>query len=528
MEDTSTKLESEFNFQSDTLDGIGFDESQTTQLATRRFTGRRGRVAYGKRGSTRSRQPLPIASLHNESSLGLTEDSMDFENVHGDSLAAPNPRSRRKVQRHRSSLSFGIGALDIQDSSEATPGKASSLSTMSTKSSSSRNTENLHPNLNEQVLSFKANSASTCFSSLSRSSSVGLGQRSSFNNSSGLGLSHQESSSTGVSSTNSYLSPKASSRKRSVCESPAIHPDELSNNGGISITRTSTSSFGTRRSRSRIFSPQATKNIMGSSVVNLDVYESLPFFPDTERPDGDICDSDTDVNDTSNILSTSIDLDSSQDVSVNELDTSFEVDRPPLQIKRTSSIASRFENDIFAPINLKDGKKGHEQVFEEMSSYDDLKFLIRQLRAWKNGTQAMVSRFCTVVPPSKWKHERKNKFNNWLTSSLGFSLRSGGGGVLYLQTNKTNASKVHKELEDAMLSYKTTSKDTVTRPKLERKSTCPPAFPISSVKIARSPSIPMLRGRSLTSPSIFPSFRSRRSRYVSNLILRCLSLFLRF
>ena len=163
-----------------------------------------------------------------------------------------------------------------------------------------------------------------------------------------------------------------------------------------------------------------------------------------------------------------------------------------------------------------------------MSSYEDLKFLIRQLRAWKNGTQAMVSRFCTVVPPSKWKHERKNKFNHWLTSSLGFSLRSGGGGVLYLQTNKTNASKVHKELEDAMLSYKTTSKDNCARPKLERKSTCPPAFPISSVKIARSPSIPMLRGRSLTSPSVFPSFRSRRSRYVSNLILRCISPFLRF
>ena len=160
-----------------------------------------------------------------------------------------------------------------------------------------------------------------------------------------------------------------------------------------------------------------------------------------------------------------------------------------------------------------------------MSSYDDLKFLIRELRKWNSGKQAMVfgmKKLCTIVLPSKWKHQRKMSLNQWVTTHFKFTLKSGGGNVSYLQTSRSNGEQVLKKLDAALLSYKESSKGNRPKP-LEEVQTIPPLplpltipqLPMSSIKISRSfstPMMPILRRRSATNPSILPSLRSSLSK----------------
>jgi hypothetical protein len=218
------------------------------------------------------------------------------------------------------------------------------------------------------------------------------------------------------------------------------------------------------------------------------------------------------------LLSNSIDIEGNDDPEEGHNDNSIDLGIPPGRMRRMSSVGGTFEEAIFAPVELKQGTRVHDQVFSNMSSYEDLKFLIRELRKWNSGKQTVVfgtiRRLCTIVPPKQWGHERKLAFHEWATTHLGFCHRSGGGMVSYLQTSQSNGRQVLKTLEAALLSHKESSKS--DRMQQTRKTFVQPRLPMSSIKLMRrsvsTPMMPSLRSMSLTSPGLIPNVRPSLSR----------------
>jgi len=107
--------------------------------------------------------------------------------------------------------------------------------------------------------------------------------------------------------------------------------------------------------------------------------------------------------------------------------------------------------------------KSHDQEEEEenplksVSSYEDLKFMIKTLRKWSKGKNLAsfgVAMGCTIAIPSKWSPVRKGAFMTWAKTGLGFSLRSGGGNVAFLQTTSAKGMEVLKDLEAKLLRHK--------------------------------------------------------------------------
>ena len=89
-------------------------------------------------------------------------------------------------------------------------------------------------------------------------------------------------------------------------------------------------------------------------------------------------------------------------------------------------------------------------VLGSMSSYQDLKFLIKTLRKERGGRNLSWH----VAPPSVWDTSRRASFFQWTTKSLGFTLRAGGINMSYLQISKAKGADVLKLLESSMISYK--------------------------------------------------------------------------
>ena len=132
-----------------------------------------------------------------------------------------------------------------------------------------------------------------------------------------------------------------------------------------------------------------------------------------------------------------------------------------------------FEDAIFAPVESIKMERDEviaapeidndNTIFNTMSSYEDLKFLIKELRRWSSGKQLHASfginKNCTVVPPNSWPSARRASFVEWATFHLGFCHKCCGGTVVYLQINESNAKQVQNDLEKALLEYKETSKN---------------------------------------------------------------------
>jgi hypothetical protein len=211
------------------------------------------------------------------------------------------------------------------------------------------------------------------------------------------------------------------------------------------------------------------------------------------------------------------------------LEQSFEIDMgmginmplPLNKLKRTASIQSgTFENAIFG------NQDDHSRVFEHMSSYQDLKFLVRELRKFYNndGKQTVVfgsmHRACTVVPPRQWSHDHKTAFHTWLKDHLGFCLRSGGVMVNFLQTTKQKGKKTLDMLEAALLSYKKSTNHGGTgsgagadKALLGSEKTKQYPIPMSSIKIkphptALTPLLPSLKRSTLKTTPMLPGVRS--------------------
>jgi hypothetical protein len=128
--------------------------------------------------------------------------------------------------------------------------------------------------------------------------------------------------------------------------------------------------------------------------------------------------------------------------------------------QHSSSSASR--NESFASATgeseNEDGKQQrstHDIIFDQMSSLDDLKFLIHALRKEKNASSSKhFGNSWTVVPDTKWSTQRRSGFFQWLVHRLEFSIRSLGNSVNVLQISKAEGAKLLQSLEAAFESKK--------------------------------------------------------------------------
>lgn len=149
------------------------------------------------------------------------------------------------------------------------------------------------------------------------------------------------------------------------------------------------------------------------------------------------------------------------------------VSRPPTQVRRMSSTHSTsFSDCIFGPVDRADqdvkvdfmthpmGLKFIENpllVFDTMSSYEDLKFLVKELRRLKSGkTFTSFGPFKSWAIPllHSWSPDRRYAFIAWTTKDLGFRIRKGGNSVLFLQIQPSGGLEVLKALEVALFEYK--------------------------------------------------------------------------
>lgn len=111
------------------------------------------------------------------------------------------------------------------------------------------------------------------------------------------------------------------------------------------------------------------------------------------------------------------------------------------------------------------------RIFETMSDYEDLKFLIKALRKEKHGSTFASfgsTKTWTIAPPSAWDSRRRAAFLQWASRGLGFSLRAGGGAIAFLQTTVTKGGVVLESLEAALIAHKSKNADeNVAMPKRE-------------------------------------------------------------
>lgn len=496
---------------------LDWEESKVTQTALSKLAGRRRRV-YGRRTHTSSTLNVGRAfggHDENDSDDGQQQQQQQTEhqtisNVDDDINASRKVRNayggRHKAASSKSALKSSRGFSSTENENSHPNVAVSGTSSSSTP---------------KKTFGSNTSASLSCFSSISRHVSNTMSYGSYRSNSSSY-----SSSAVGADTNHELniagecLTPtqaySASSRKRGVCDSPIVGVDDLSTNGGLSISRNSTSSFGSsRRSRSRIFSPASTHKMMEAAEFKaVDTIEGHVIPNENtvrNKQEESFHESDSDDDNDENSLKSMMMNTTLDDSNSNEDMNQSRVEElpgfptanilPPTRPRRMSSIDDAFSEAIFEPVEI--AANHHSRIFKHMSSYEDLKFLIRELRKWKSGKQLVafgMSKTCTIVPPKAWKHERKTNFIFWATTKLGFCQRCGGGIVTYIQTTQAKGLQILKDLENALLSYKESCKNEEIKPVIRKEEDRKP--PMSSVKIL---------SRAISTPTL-PSFRSSLTR----------------
>jgi hypothetical protein len=222
-----------------------------------------------------------------------------------------------------------------------------------------------------------------------------------------------------------------STKKRGVCGSPLDDFDDASA-GGFSLSRLSQHSH----SRSRMFSPPSAR-LSSFSLESTEEKKSRAM--DIASDDGG--DSDTRDGD-----------DSGGDASVESVGNSRSAipsfGAHPQQLRSSLGLNDSIFGSSRTIEPIESLNEGY--VLDSMSSYPDLKFLIKTLRKEQGGRNMSWH----VAPPTLWDTTRRASFFQWTTKSLGFTLRAGGINLSYLQISKAKGADVLKLLESSMVSYK--------------------------------------------------------------------------
>jgi hypothetical protein len=128
----------------------------------------------------------------------------------------------------------------------------------------------------------------------------------------------------------------------------------------------------------------------------------------------------------------------------------------PKPVRRSSN---DFDDSVFGVkgISGADASLNSSHIFDTMSNYDDLKFLIKALRKEKVGSTISsfgTTKTWTIVAPLAWESKRRTAFLQWASRGLGFSLRAGGGAVAFLQISMTKGGAILESLEAALIAHK--------------------------------------------------------------------------
>ena len=91
-----------------------------------------------------------------------------------------------------------------------------------------------------------------------------------------------------------------------------------------------------------------------------------------------------------------------------------------------------------------------EDVIKSMTSYEDLKFIVNELRKESKGNCPSWY----VAPHNKWEQTRRVPFLKWIKQSLGFVLRVAGNQVSIAQISKTKGKERLKILEEVLKNHK--------------------------------------------------------------------------
>ena len=115
-------------------------------------------------------------------------------------------------------------------------------------------------------------------------------------------------------------------------------------------------------------------------------------------------------------------------------------------------------DDADTVVGADEQKEKEEDPLEDVSSYEDLKYLIKILRKWSNGKNAAsfgAGTGCTIAIPAKWSQARRQSFLNWSIQGLGFNIDSvQQGKARSIKAPARKATKIHQDLEAKLLRHK--------------------------------------------------------------------------
>lgn len=201
----------------------------------------------------------------------------------------------------------------------------------------------------------------------------------------------------------------SSSRKRGVCGTP-IEADM-----SMSLLSTATSSI---RRRSLVLIPEDSHN--------------FPTIPNIRLQDS-----------ARNLEVESDDDDESID---NSRNTSF---HSAVSQGETEKMADDEDDD------LADRCCEPEHILDNMTTFEDLKYLLKMLQNQSKIQISFGSNSWTVTPRSSWPKSRSSEFIKWARAQFNFASHSIDGTTSYLQIQKTHGRQLLQQIEAAVRVYET-------------------------------------------------------------------------
>ncbi len=95
-------------------------------------------------------------------------------------------------------------------------------------------------------------------------------------------------------------------------------------------------------------------------------------------------------------------------------------------------------------------KASPDDVVNYMSSFEDIKFMTDALKQNFEGQRGFAT--WSIAPPLSWSAKRRDTFFHG-ARKLGFTFRSGGGNVAYIQISKTRGRKLLPLLKSTLATY---------------------------------------------------------------------------
>ena len=151
------------------------------------------------------------------------------------------------------------------------------------------------------------------------------------------------------------------------------------------------------------------------------------------RADVDVTMSDDDV-----CLSGNSDISFDSEDEIMDTDASF-------AFHATNHPSSTRSTRVFEP-----EKASVDDILKYMSSFQDIEFMSKSLKQNFEGQRGCVT--WNIAPPVDWLPKRRDTFFHG-ARKLGFTLRSGGGHVAYIQISKTRGSRLLPLLKATLATY---------------------------------------------------------------------------